>query len=208
VNTEEVLAFETLVMDCLKRIDASDLEVCQDIEAGETLESLAAEYRGNVRDVLTWLSGPKQYGKRANQTVEFLMSNATDLKMRYVGFTRSDPEHSDGILMNEWAEKCGSVIAPVCKFIKHQIDRHDNDRAELREVIPISLCKREGCGKFFLIERIGRGLFCSTSCRARDYQSGLTRGERAARMKKYRETLKEQMNKPIRVAKKPKGKVR
>ena len=60
--------------------------------------------------------------------------------MRYEVYARHSPgEEGDGILMDEWAEQCGSVIAPICKFIKKQIDRHDNDGAELREVIPIGL---------------------------------------------------------------------
>jgi hypothetical protein len=84
------------------------------------------------------------------------------------------------------------VIAPVCKFILEQIERHDIGGEALSDVIPIGLCERSGCGRFFLIERAGRGRFCSDKCRAGAYQEKLTKEQRAARMRKYRATVKEQ----------------
>ena len=73
-----------------------------------------------------------------------------------------------------------------------KIERHDIGGEALMEVIPIGLCERSGCGRFFLIERAGRGRFCSDKCRAGAYQDKLTKEQRAARMRKYRATLKEQ----------------
>jgi hypothetical protein len=113
----------------------------------------------------------------------------------------AEGEDADEPLLIEWPEPCESVIAPVCKFILEQIERHDIGGEPLRDVIPIGLCKRSGCDRFFVSERTGRGRFCSDKCRAGAYQEKLTKEQRAARMRKYRATLKELRNKPIRFAK-------
>jgi hypothetical protein len=101
---------------------------------------------------------------------------------------------ADDPLILEWPDSCESVIAPVCKFILEQIERHDIGDEALRDVIPIGLCKRSGCDRFFMIERAGRGRFCSAKCRAGAYQDKLTKEQRAGRMRKYRATRKEQEN--------------
>ena len=101
-------------------------------------------------------------------------------------------EDADEPLLMEWPEPCESVIAPVCKFIIEQIERHDIGVEALRDVIPIGLCGRSGCDRFFMIERTGRGRFCSSKCRAGAYQEKLTKEQKAVRMRKYRATLKEQ----------------
>jgi hypothetical protein len=92
----------------------------------------------------------------------------------------------------EWPDPCESVIAPVCKFILEQIERHDIGGEALSNVIPIGLCARSGCDRVFVIKRVGRGRFCSSKCRASSYQGKLTKEQRAARMRKYRATRKEQ----------------
>jgi len=99
---------------------------------------------------------------------------------------------ADEPLLMEWPDGCESVVSPVCKFMLEQVERHDIGEERLKDVIPIVLCERSGCDRLFIIERAGRGRFCSSKCRAADYQSKRTKEEKAARMRKYRATRKEQ----------------
>ena len=116
----------------------------------------------------------------------------TGIKMEISANPTFAGEDADEPLLMEWPEPCESVMAPVCKFILEQIERHDIGGEALTDVVPIGLCGRSGCGRFFVRERAGRGRFCSSKCRASAHQEKLTKEQRAARMRKYRATLKEQ----------------
>jgi hypothetical protein len=108
---------------------------------------------------------------------------------------------ADEPLITEWPEPCESVVAPVCKFILDQIERHDIGGEELSDVIPIGLCERPECDRFFVIKRTGRRRFCSPTCRSGANQDKMTLEEKAARMRKYRAMIKELRRKPIRFPK-------
>jgi hypothetical protein len=179
-----------------------DLENCKDIQAGSSMESLAARYLPDLRHVLTWLSDPVKHVDEAFGAVDYLRMYGAEIIMMWsttdLFISRQDGEP----LIDEWPRSCSAVISPVCRFLKDQIDRHDRDGERLRDVIPIGLCDRPGCGKFFLFERVGRKRFCSDVCRAKNAESSKTKEEKAARMRKYRENVKEMARKPIRIAKK------
>jgi hypothetical protein len=57
--------------------------------------------------------------------------------------------------------KHASIAGPICKFIFDYVD--DQRKKDL----PIRICKRPGCGKFILPERVGRKEFCSSLCGSR-----------------------------------------
>jgi hypothetical protein len=182
-----------------------DIAECGDFKDGASLIDLEARYRADVRRVLAWLSDPDQHSELAARAARFLSVYGTGIRMD-ISANPTFEEYADEPLLMEWPEPCESVIAPVCKFIIEQIERHDIGGEALRHVIPIGLCGRSGCGRFFVRERAGRGRFCSDKCRAGAYQEKLTKEQRAARMRKYRATLKELRNKPIRFAKKKSSK--
>jgi hypothetical protein len=199
-NAEE---FQVLLGDCMDRIGGAkeDIAECRDVKDGASLTELEARYRADVRRVLAWLSAPGQDMVSAAKAARFLRLHGTGIKM-FIDVNTSYKADADEPLVIEWPDACQSVIAPVCKFILDQIERHDIGIEGLRDVIPIGLCERSGCSRFFLIERVGRARFCSSKCRVRLYQSKLTKQQKAARMRKYRAAIKDLRRKPIRFAKK------
>lgn len=190
VNANDRHGFESLVTLGLDWIgaDESDMESCRDLQ-GTTLETLATKYQPYIAGVLTWLSDPLKHAALAIPGAEFLRRFGRDFTMHVDGNARF--ENDDDPLVYEWPDQIGSVISPVCKFILDQIERHDVNGEPLRDVIPVFQCEREGCNQLFLAERVGRARFCSGACRAKVHQSSMTKEERAERMRKYRQGLKD-----------------
>jgi hypothetical protein len=195
--SQKVRDFQTLLRDCMDWIggDKDDIAECRDMSDGTPLNDLASRHRADIRRVLAWLSGPDQRSELAARAARFLSVYAAGVRMDISA--NGDHKGADDSLILEWPDPCESVIAPACKFILEQIERHDIGGEALRDVIPIGLCERAGCDRFFVIERAGRGRFCGSKCRAGAYQDKLTKEQRAARMRKYRATLKEQESKWI-----------
>lgn len=199
-NTQE---FQALISDCMDRIGGAkeDIAECRDLKDGASLPDLAAHYRADVRRVLDWLSAPDRDKVSAARAARFLKLHGACINM-FVDANTNYKADADEPLVTQWPGTCESVVAPVCKFILDQIERHDTGGEGLRDVIPIGLCGRSGCGGFFLIERVGRKRFCSPKCKARANQDKLTKEQKAARMRKHRATIKELQRKPIRFPKK------
>ena len=195
--------FQVLLSDCMDRIGGAkeDIAECRDFKDGASLAELEALYRADVRRVLAWLSAPGRDMISAARAARFLRLHGTGIKM-FIDANTNYKADADEPLVIEWPESCQSVVAPICKFILDQIERHDIGIEGLRDVIPIGLCERSGCGRFFLIERVGRARFCSSKCRVRLYQDRLTKEQKAAGMRKYRATIKRLQRKPIRFPKK------
>jgi len=182
--------FETLVSESLHWIggDGTDTELCKDVQSGASLDSLSGCYREPVRNVLTWLSAPENRALAA-KACWFLMEHGNQIKMVW-SESEFNPKEKGSMLISEWPEEIGSVISPVCKFIKDQIDRHDIAGEPLRDVIPIGMCDRPGCGKFRLIKLYRPGhFFCSNVCKATFHQASKTPKQKAKYMRDYRKTL-------------------
>lgn len=185
VNTGE--RFDRLVSAGLDWIGGGDddLEQSEDIKGGAKLEALAARYREDFRTLLMWISRP-EHSKAAGPACAFLMQHGNSIRYSWQqgDFNSKD---RDSALISEWPEWFGSVVAPLCRFVKDQIDRHDVDGEPLRDVIPIGLCDREGCGKFRLIQLYRPGhFFCSNLCKATYHQSHKSKKAKAQYMRKYR----------------------
>lgn len=185
-----------------------DLAHCEDVQGQDKLADvrsrivavlerrvLEERYRPGIKRVLTYLAAPERYGDLAAfHAIEFLRLHGTAIKM-HIGSSGFAPEV--GLLISEyWPEKIGSVVSPVCKFILDQIERHDEGREPLREVIPIGLCERPGCGKFRIIKKQRKGhVFCSDLCRSNFGQANKSKETKAAYMKKHRATVKDRAKK-------------
>jgi hypothetical protein len=212
--------FKTLVSASLDWIggDYDDIQVCPDLEelvasrgvkllsSGQAeiepaMKSLADRYRSKIRQVLTWLSDPQQHRDLAVHAADFLRIHGTNIRMHLEANPRYD-EGEDRTLVSEWPDHIGSVVSGVCRFILDHIERHDDEGERLRDAMPIGLCEKPGCGKFFVIQRVGRGRFCSSLCRSKDNQAHMTKKEKAERMRRYRQDCKDMSRKPIRFAKK------
>lgn len=182
--------FEKLVVICLDWIgaDESDMESCRDLK-GTSLDALAGKYRPEIARVLTWLSDPVAHQDVAGHAGEFLRKLGGDITMHVDGNARF--KHEEDPLVHAWPDHIGSVITPVCKFILDQIERHDVNGEPLRDVIPIGQCDWKNCTRFFVIERVGRARYCSGLCRANANQTALPKEVRAARMRKYRQGVRD-----------------
>jgi hypothetical protein len=207
-RTPKEREFQALLSNCINWIggEKEDIAECGDMKDGTPFNDLAIRHHADIRRVLTWLSGPDQHKELAARAARFLGMFGTGIRMAISANPTFVGADADEPLLMEWPDPCESVIAPVCKFIIDQIERHDIGGETLRGVIPIGLCKRPRCGRFFVIERAGRGRFCSSKCRVGDYQDKLTLEQKAARMRKYRATIKEFRRKPIRFPKRKSGK--
>jgi hypothetical protein len=209
------------VVDTIRVDGLDDTEICDDVDQTDvraSLEALADVYRTDFRFMLAWLVAPYMwflvneeeefsYQEFAQNAGDFLGHHALGIRMQVMTNTEYLPT-TDKDLDNHWLVdttpiQCVSVIAPVCKFILDQIVRH-NKGEELRKVIPIGHCKRPGCERFFFIERVGRGLFCSDLCRVKFNSSKMTKEQNAEKMRKYRATLKDMSSKPLVIEKRTK----
>ena len=195
---QKVRDFQRMLSECMNWIGGGDedVEACLEMNEGASLNDLETRHRADIRRVLAWLSAPDQHIELSARASRFLSVHAAGVRMD-ISANRDYKADADDPLILEWPNSCESVVSPVCKFILDQIQRHDLGGEALKDVIPIGLCERSGCERFFMIKRAGRGRFCSPKCRAANHQSKLTKEERAARMRKYRATLKEQESKWI-----------
>ncbi len=184
----------------------NDLALCFDIDesrgAGQ-LDELAVRYQPKVRELLMWLSDPSQYRALGNQCAYFLMVFGADIQMEWAhnaGYRPGQP------LLTEAPDAMHSVLSPVCRFLKDQIDRHDNGGESLKTALPIALCDRPGCGRFRIVKvsRDAAHVFCSNLCKATFHQAAKTKNAKAEYMREYRGTV--DRNKPKIKAKTKGGK--
>jgi hypothetical protein len=177
----------------------NDLESCRDVKAGASLDTLANRYKADMRGLLTWLAG-RADTTQAARSCEFLMHHGNAIELHWEATTGDT-------LISEWPESCGSVVSPICRFLKDQIDRHDIDSEPLRSAIPIALCDRPGCGRFRLVKasRDAAHVFCSNLCKATFHQAARGKEKNAQLMREYRERI--DPYKPKRVLKKDRKRV-
>lgn len=192
-SPQKLATFKAVLTRCMDWIGGvdEDLGECGDIKEGTSLNDLEARYREDIRRVLTWLSVPGRHCALGARAAQFLSDYAAGVRIE-ISANGAFAANGDDPLILEWPDACESVIAPVCKFVLEQIARHDTGEEKLSDVVPIGLCQRSACHCFFMIERAGRGRFCSSKCRASAHQDKLTKEQKAARMRKYRATIKEQ----------------
>jgi len=208
--------FGELARLCFARIGVEDaakvLRACKDLKEA-SLRELEERYRQPIRDILRWVTRPsvvdpstddleERMGIDANAAI-FLTEHVQDLKVAIAFNAAINTE--DGSMetrLSRLITESGSVVAGICRFILDQIDRHDFYGEPLAELFPFGLCERDSCGRFFFVQRVGRGRFCSDACRAKAGAARMTKEQNAKRMREYRANLKSMVaSKPIRVLK-------
>ncbi len=133
------------------------------------LISLAGHYQKIVKDLLLWLCRPKSHLELRVGALRFLEVNAhgEDWHIDY----NEDPvaglgdfdEDKGPFLYFVKEVKFTSIMSPVCKFIFGFVD-------DPPKPLPIRICRRPGCDKLMLPERIGRKEYCSSKCCALDHR--------------------------------------
>jgi len=132
------------------------------------LISLALHYQKPLREVLIWLCTPKTHPEIRLNTLRFLEVNARgeDWHIDYDEDPIADLDDfgEDGPFLYFVKEvKFASVMSPVCKFILEYAD-------DPPKPLPIRICKRSGCSKVVLPQRMGRKAYCSPRCCALDHK--------------------------------------
>jgi len=202
-STQKVQAFEETITRCMNWIggQGDDIAACLDIKDGARLADLEVRHRADIKRVLAWLTAPERHRELAVKAVDFLGRYGYGISMD-ISPNWGFKECTDEPMTIQWPDSCESVVSPVCRFILDQIELHDSEGAELNDVVPLGTCGRAGCDRFFVVERAGRRRFCSDACRAKAHQGRLTKEQKAAKIRKYREADKERQRKWIQMSNK------
>ncbi len=135
----------------------------------DDLISLAAHCQKPLKELLLWLCRPKSRPELRNRVLRFLEGNAhgEDWHIDYDEDPIADlggfDEEKGPFLYFVKEVKFASVMSPICKFIFEYAD-------DPPKPLPIRICKRSGCNKLLLPERIGRKEYCSPRCCGLDHR--------------------------------------
>jgi hypothetical protein len=177
------------------------LRECKDMKSGLSMQQLEKNYRKPIHDVLSWIVRPTaptdfdseidlRFGQDTG-SASFLVKCAQSAEMNILTEVTIDGEGKVQIEHKRAYAKSDTIIAGVCQYILRQIDRHDLDGEALTDVFPITLCGRQECGRFLVVQRTGRSHFCCDACRAKFHASKRTKEENAEKMRRYRALQKE-----------------
>jgi hypothetical protein len=186
--------FRELIRSCAEWIGGlpADLDFCADIADGWEIEELGEKYRAATKDLLRWLTNPtdKELGRKC---IAFLDEHGTQIKMKWE-YVNYDPNGPEPILMLlEYPGEMGSVMSPICRFIKDQIDLRDESEYPLLKAFPIAPCKRPGCDGFKLVKKeLKRGVLCSVECKAKWRKFTASKERKKKYAKKNRKDRKQQ----------------
>lgn len=141
-------------------------------EGGPPISVTARENQTEIRRVLQWLIEPEQSeANQAEKAFRYLESCIESIRWERLFNKEFNPIYRKGAFWIDYPANFGHVMSPMCEFIWRQMERYRAGDGELKQLIPIDVCRRPSCGRFFLIERIGRGSYCSGLCRASHWQS-------------------------------------
>ena len=124
---------------------------------------LALHYQKPLKNLLVWLCQPKSHPELRLEALRFLEINARGEDW-YIDHSE-DPIadfcdlHAGEAPFLYFVKqvKFASIISPVCKFLFEFAD-------DPPKVLPIRICKRPGCNKLIVPERMGRKEYCSPKC--------------------------------------------
>lgn len=145
--------------------------------------SLAVHYQQPLRNLLLWLCRPKSHVELREDALRLLEFGAhgeswsidlSENPLDKPGWGDFDEEKERPVLYFVKEVKYASIAGPICKFIFDYVD--DQRKKDL----PVRICKRSGCGKFILPERIGRKEFCSSLCGSKVAQANKPQQLKAA----------------------------
>jgi hypothetical protein len=145
----------------------------------------ARRYQKLLRNTLLWICKPVSHANLRIDALRFLQHSTLEPK-------RIDlDDENDAIKLEleqdkdfEDSGRCpdryffledvryASVLAPLCMFLFSEIENPP-------ERLPIGLCRRPGCDRFFVPQRGKRKQYCSNTCRAIDHKKDKTKDELA-----------------------------
>lgn len=133
------------------------------------LISLAVHYQKALKDLLLWLCRPKAHPELRIGALKFL-EDSTHGEDWHIDYNEDpvrglgDFDQDKGPFLYFVKEvRFASIMSPVCKFIFEFVD-------DPPKPLPIRICKRAGCDRLMLPERMGRKEYCSPKCCALDHR--------------------------------------
>lgn len=135
----------------------------------DNLIQLAVHYQKPLREAFLWLCSPRSHPELRLHALRFLEVNAhgEDWHIDYDEDPIADlgdfDQQKGPFLYFVKQVKFDSVMGPICKFILEYVD-------DPPKPLPIRICKRSGCNKLLLPQRMGRKEYCSPRCCALDHR--------------------------------------
>lgn len=154
------------------RVSDAFAEKADDKRIWETsIQDAARKHQADMKLVLHWLAEPRNCDwKTAEAAFRFLEKEVASITWDRLFSFQFHPECRDVAFWIDAPTRYGRPMSPICEFIWRQMARYRNANGELKALVPIGVCGRPSCGRFFIIERIGRGSYCSGICRAGHWQ--------------------------------------
>jgi hypothetical protein len=165
---------------------------------------LCLHYHPQLKTLLTWLCEPQKHPELEIEAIEFLGKYASGVtvtpEVAGFNFDKSADDYFPAYYITRVDYKL--LMGPVCKFIFDRIERYhewldtprpqskkkvteEDEESEREKAVPIRICDRPGCGKFFVPRRVGRKKFCSDAC-VRQAQTPRSGDENRDYMRLYR----------------------
>jgi hypothetical protein len=125
-----------------------------------------------LRQVLRWIARPSIVSHDdAKSAFDFLFTQVEGIRWEVEFLAAEPPLERRYTFWFKFPMDFPSVISPLCHFIWVQMERYSDGKDARQRMLPVGLCAREACGKFFLIERAGRSLYHDGKCRSLHWQS-------------------------------------
>lgn len=131
--------------------------------------ALAVHHQASLRKLLLWLCRSKSHPELRLEALRFLEVNAhgedwhIDYREDPIADSRELGEGRCPFLYFIRKVRFASIMSPICKFVFE----FANDPPKF---LPIRVCKRPGCDRFIVPERIGRKEYCSPQCCSRNHR--------------------------------------
>jgi hypothetical protein len=152
------------------------------------VETLAG-YQQPLRQILKWLALSEQPEEEQQDTFAFFVKVVQSIKWEFDRNPKFDPKRPFAAFWIKTPVQFPHILAPICEFLWRQAERYKVGDGDLKEILPIGLCDRPGCGRFRVIKTHRTGhFFCSNLCKASFHQSNKSNKARAEYMRKWRKT--------------------
>jgi hypothetical protein len=167
--------------------------VCKDVadirEGTQSYTALATKYQAEIKKVLFWLSKwpEKVDPELAKEALAILRHNVDAIEWEFHVNDRLDASVRRTAFYFELTVQYQLIASPISLFIWRQMERYRQSGGQLKEIIPLGLCDRPGCGRFRVVKNRREGrFFCSNLCKATFHQNAKPKEEKAKYMRERR----------------------
>lgn len=146
-------------------------------------------HQQSLRQILKWLALAEQSETEKQEAFSLFVKTVQSIKWEFDRNPKFDSKRPASAFWIKTPVQFPQVIAPLCEFLWRQVERYKSGDGDLKEILPIGLCDRPGCGRFRVIKTHRAGhFFCSNLCKATFHQSKKSNKDRAEYMRDWRET--------------------